>query len=162
MRTNQKTSIRAKILEKIKTRAGKTRGNMTPMIDVVFLLLIFFIISSRFRPPEGALPMLLPTPQGGQGGRLTLVEPLVIKLDSQGQSLIVETSQRQFVYDNVTTASLVALGEEISSLFSQQRRGSSDPIELDCGENLSWEHLVKFYNLMYGMGATNITFLLDK
>jgi len=35
--------------------------NMTPMIDVVFLLIIFFLVSSHLAKRESKLPMQLPT-----------------------------------------------------------------------------------------------------
>ncbi len=161
MKITTELSIRAKIVERLKTRSGGIRGNMTPMIDIVFLLLVFFVATARFRPQEGRLPMLLPPPQGGQMGQFSLVEPLLITLNSQGQSLIVGIEGRRFVYDTVTTPAMVSLGDELTAIYVSQKRNSQDPIELDCGATLSWEHLVKFYNLMYGMGATNITFLLD-
>ena len=43
---------------------GPADLNMTPMIDVVFLLLIFFIVSTEFRTIEGLLPTNLPRQQG--------------------------------------------------------------------------------------------------
>ena len=39
---------------------------MTPMIDVTFQLLIFFLLTTTFRPAEGQIPGTLP--QQGQGG----------------------------------------------------------------------------------------------
>lgn len=39
---------------------------MTPMIDVTFQLLIFFLLTTTFRPAEGQIPGSLP--QQGQGG----------------------------------------------------------------------------------------------
>ena len=43
-------------------RAMRRSGGlqMTPMIDVVFLLLIFFVVSTEFRSIEGLLPNNLP------------------------------------------------------------------------------------------------------
>ncbi len=161
MRTTEEITIRAKIVERLKTRSQGIRSNMTPMIDVVFLLLVFFVTTAKFRPQEGRLPMLLPAPQGGQMGEFSLVEPLLIKLDTQGESFVVELNGRVLVYDKVTTPALATLADELTTIYVSQKRNSRDPIELDCGSALSWEHLVKFYNLMYGMGATNITFLMD-
>lgn len=52
----------------------KPTDTLLPMINVVFLLVIFFLISSRFVPPE---PFPVTPPEaGGQGlgdGRLTLL-----------------------------------------------------------------------------------------
>ena len=38
-----------------------TGANMTPMIDVVFLLIIFFLVSSHLARQENRLPVELPT-----------------------------------------------------------------------------------------------------
>jgi len=42
----------------------KTEGDMTPMIDCVFLLLIFFIIAAKFITPEGHLDIWQPKDSG--------------------------------------------------------------------------------------------------
>jgi biopolymer transport protein ExbD len=42
-----------------------TSLSMTPMIDVVFLLLIFFVCTADFQPPELVLPSQLPLPRRG-------------------------------------------------------------------------------------------------
>lgn len=39
---------------------GKYELKMTPMIDVVFLLLIFFMVTMKFRTPEGKIRSDLP------------------------------------------------------------------------------------------------------
>ncbi|MCF7958541.1 MAG: biopolymer transporter ExbD [Phycisphaerae bacterium] len=43
--------------------------NMAAMIDVVFLLLIFFMCTTSFTPPESELLAQLPRIEAGQGGR---------------------------------------------------------------------------------------------
>ena len=40
--------------------------NMTPMIDVVFLLIIFFLVSSHLAKQEAQLPLPLPVAGSGQ------------------------------------------------------------------------------------------------
>jgi biopolymer transport protein ExbD len=51
--------------ERDKASARQCGGlNTTPMIDVVFLLLIFFIVSTEFRSTEGLLPSNLPGTAG--------------------------------------------------------------------------------------------------
>lgn len=54
----------------------RRRPNLTPMIDVVFLLLVFFMLASRFGV-ERALPLALATGGGGDyAGPPRLVELL--------------------------------------------------------------------------------------
>lgn len=45
-----------------KPRVIKTAANMTPMIDIVFLLIVFFVLISRISEVE-LIPMDLPEPQ---------------------------------------------------------------------------------------------------
>jgi len=51
----------------MKIERKKTRGDMTPMIDCVFLLLIFFIISAKFITPEGYKEVWMPKDSGLKG-----------------------------------------------------------------------------------------------
>ncbi|NIZ15460.1 biopolymer transporter ExbD [Phaeobacter sp. HF9A] len=46
-----------------RTQSRRRRPSLTPMIDVVFLLLVFFMLASRF-----GMDAVLDLPLGGQGG----------------------------------------------------------------------------------------------
>ena len=52
---------------------------MAPMVDMVFLLLIFFLVAAKWRPEEDFLPFQLATAQA-QDARLGRPEPLVIQI----------------------------------------------------------------------------------
>lgn len=54
--------------------------NIAPLIDVVFLLLVFFMLASSFIEPE-AIDLVLPA-GGGQGGQVA--EPLVVSVTEAG------------------------------------------------------------------------------
>ncbi|PQO46357.1 ExbD/TolR family protein [Blastopirellula marina] len=47
-------------------KKGQADFNMTPMIDVVFLLIIFFLVSSHLAKQESQMPLPLPTAESGQ------------------------------------------------------------------------------------------------
>ena len=53
----------------------KSKGDMTPMIDIVFLLLIFFILTTKFIPNEKAIASLLPTNKGQSSASPPEIEP---------------------------------------------------------------------------------------
>ena len=55
---------------------------LTPMVDVAFQMLLFFLLTSCFRPPEGHIPGTLPQEQGRGGGAVdqAIVKPLRITL----------------------------------------------------------------------------------
>src|SRR4029079_16470919 len=48
-----------------RTISGEVGFNMTPMIDVVFQLIIFFLLSSHLAKQEQQLPLPLPTAKSG-------------------------------------------------------------------------------------------------
>jgi biopolymer transport protein ExbD len=52
---------------------------MTPLIDVIFLLLIFFLCTANFRPPEQSLPADVTTSQ--QEGAANEIDPQLAELD---------------------------------------------------------------------------------
>ncbi len=58
-------------------RSGEVGFNMTPMIDVVFLLIIFFLVSSHLAKQEAQMDLPLPVADSGEASndearRLTL------------------------------------------------------------------------------------------
>lgn len=61
--------------------------NLTPMIDVVFLLLIFFLVATRFAEEDRKLEVILPS--ASEAMPMT-VEPrhLIINIDEQGDYFV--------------------------------------------------------------------------
>jgi biopolymer transport protein ExbD len=70
-------------------RRREMRVNMTPMIDVVFLLIIFFLVSSQLARQESQMPLALPAADSGE----TLVETerprVIVNVTAQGELLLV-------------------------------------------------------------------------
>jgi biopolymer transport protein ExbD len=60
-------------------RRPKLSLDLAPLVDVVFLLLVFFILTSSFLPP--ALPLDLP---GTANEEVAPAEPIVVSLDADG------------------------------------------------------------------------------
>jgi len=54
---------------------------MAPMIDMVFLLLIFFLVAAKWRPQEDFLPFQLPLAHA-QEQRIGKPEPLMIHISA--------------------------------------------------------------------------------
>lgn len=73
-------------------RSGEVGFNMTPMIDVVFLLIIFFLVSSHLAKQEAQMDLPLPVADTGeestdQSRRLTLNVPAADTLLLAGRML---------------------------------------------------------------------------
>jgi biopolymer transport protein ExbD len=65
-----------------RSAASPVEGDLTPMIDVTFLLLVFFLCTLSFEPLEGRLEALLPRDGGEARERdlAQLLEPLELDL----------------------------------------------------------------------------------
>ena len=67
------------------TRRGRLMSplQITPMIDVVFLLLIYFLLSTSYNPPEAELVPALQTEQV-EGGSAADLQPQIVRVDIFG------------------------------------------------------------------------------
>ncbi len=65
-----------------KARREQLSPELTPLIDVVFLLLIFFLVSSVFKQEELALLLNLPVTEKGEQSKQAQKEQLSIELAS--------------------------------------------------------------------------------
>ena len=97
--------------------------NLTPMIDVVFLLVIFFLVGSEFSEAESKIPVNVPT--SGQMQAITrgpdelLVEIAVdnsVSLNGETMPLDSLTTQLKQFHTNYPDAKAIVRGEASGSL----------------------------------------------
>lgn len=139
-------------------KPGSMRLHLTAMIDVIFLLLTFFVLTARFRGPEQFLPVTLPRAQA-QAVSVNVIEPLVLNVRQETGGFVIGLDNREYVIGEATLEQdLSGFANGFIRTLEQQRRGTGDPLELRCDEHLRWDYLVKLYNVLYGMGATEIQF----
>lgn len=133
------------------------------MIDMIFLLLIFFLVAARWRPQEDFLPFQLPTAQA-QDRRIGKPEPLVIHIFAAETGCRVQIAGLTTVLiDNETIeVDLASLMVKMQECLTEQKRYASDPIEITCAPEVRWEHLAKIYNMFFGAGLTDITFTMTE
>lgn len=136
---------------------------MAPMIDVIFLLLLFFFVSSNWRPSEEFLPLRLSAAQP-PAINTAKPEPLIINISSTQTGCEVQIGRQQAVRieNESIEENLAGLLEEIKNCLHAQKRFASDPIEIICAPDVKWDHLAKIYNLFYGAGLTDITFQMTE
>ena len=70
-----------------KNKFEEVKPDMAPMIDVTFLLLIFFIVTLKFKVLEGRLDAALPKDRGTSSSQAEEIEKvdIVIKVKQKGQ-----------------------------------------------------------------------------
>ena len=142
-----------------KRKAGSIGLNLTSMIDVVFLLLIYFMVATEFRTAEESFPMDLPIRNHGQSLMLDR-EPLVILVESTGQGqhdvrLRLEGPWEPLPSVDALFAFLrsnLAEGIGSSGLFTQ-----AHPILIRPTPQTRWDHTLTIYNTVAKAKYTNIT-----
>lgn len=164
MKTESSLSIHREVFEKLGRRSRRGRGlalRMAPMIDMIFLLLIFFLVTARWRPQEDFLPFKLPT---AEAGAMVRPEALEVDISATAEGCLVRIGRSEVVRieDPNIGQGLAALMEKMEGRLRAEKRYSGDPVEIICSPEVRWEHLAKIYNLFYGAGLTDITFRMTE
>ncbi len=105
----------------IKIKKGRALDslNLTPLIDVVFLLLIFFLVATRFAQDDRELPVQLPSAVSAVPMTAEPTE-LVVNVDAAGQYMIlgermaldkVESTLRRAIADNPINQMVIIRGD---------------------------------------------------
>ena len=132
---------------------------MTPMIDVIFLLLIFFVLTARFRIPEQFLESILPDNKQNEN-RANVIEPLVLYISGTDTGCEIEIgfSERVVIEDEVRDEGVADFANKLLEVMTAQKRTNDDPMEIVCDDDVEWDYLVKIYNVLYAMGIEDVTF----
>ncbi len=109
---------------------------MTPMIDVVFQLLTFFLVSFRIVQQEGDLMVKLPALGQQEHPRIALTDlpplPVYLTADADGELATIR-------FQNVTLASLGDLQARLEALQAQCP-DCRLTVDLKCDPMLRYEH----------------------
>ena len=73
---------------KVEKRSEDLQINMTPMIDMVFLLIIFFLTATTFAEKERELDVLLPSTKGAGSLSKALEQNIIINVKKDGEIVV--------------------------------------------------------------------------
>ena len=127
---------------------------MTPMIDVVFLLLVFFVWTSSFELPEFDLPSAIAEPPAGGSELSTQAAPaeafdeIVIRLLMREARTVIELNGQPLV-DSVELRRRL---EEILAL------GVQPPVIIDPSPQITMNEAVEAYDAARLAGADRVLF----
>lgn len=110
--------------------------DLTPLIDVVFLLLIFFIVASEFKKNETLLNLTLPSSASEQ----KLVEK---------KEIILEVSEKKLAY-NAQEINFEELKEKLSKL------SKSTPLTVKIDEEVKYLRIIKFLDILNELNLNNL------
>lgn len=142
----------------MKLPAGHQRESvelkMTPMIDVVFLLLVFFVWTSSFETPEFDLPSAIAEPPAG-GTEVSETTPateafdeIVIRLTLQAGVEVTELNGQ--VIDDVSQ-----LKQRLVEIIEL---GVQPPVIIDPAAQIRMNTAVEVYDIARAAGADRVLF----
>ncbi len=127
---------------------------MTPMIDVVFLLIIFFLCTASFQATEEVLPTSLSLP--GSVDAKVKAEPELEDLDEVVVKLSWEDGRPRWEINNRAYGRLEEVGGVLGAIV---RRVQEDlPVILDVEGRVPMENVIDLYDLCRRVGLERIRF----
>jgi biopolymer transport protein ExbD len=138
-------------------RSDRLDVAMTPMIDVVFMLLIFFVWTSSFRVVELLLPSSLLTASGAAGQaeadpELQDLERVVVQLTwNEGQPLW-----------RVNESPLGSLQEVRERLQSVAGIRADLPVVVDAADQVPLGHVIDVYDCARQVGFERVQFAVNE
>ena len=116
--------------------------DMTPLVDVVFLLLIFFLVTSVFKKEE--LALLLNLPEGKEGGKMVEKKEAIIEMGKEGLAY------------NGRPMTLERLDERLGEI-----RDRNLPVIIRIDEKVEYGRIIKLFDMLKKHHLSNIA-LVEK
>ncbi len=148
--------VQAGLRRRRQTSAGL---RMTAMIDVIFLLLTFFVLTAKFKSDESYLNIQMPTPSVQSSAAVSGAVAVKIKPAPNGCRVQVDDSAELLIEMPQLEEGLQAAG--LAYLEARGRRSAefASQVDIYCDELTQWDAVVKVYDVLYRMGARQITFV---
>lgn len=123
----------------IKSGENDVGFNMTPLIDIVFLLIIFFLVAANLNQQETQLTMELPRAKSGDEMREPSVKRIILNLPSDGQLFVggtpIQTAELPIFFKKLTAAHEIEVHLRANRLVPYR---AIEPILLACAESGIW------------------------
>lgn len=128
----------------VRLRRSETMSalSLTPLIDVVFLLLVFFLVAARFADEDRKLDVLLPSATQAVP-MVTQARELVVNIDARGQVFLARNA--------------IDL-QQLKQIF--QQAASDNPfrqsVVIRADRRCAWDMVVKVMDLCHAAGIRDI------
>ena len=131
---------------------GRLEANMTPMIDVIFNLLIFFVCTVSFQPPEEVLPtflsMLGTSAPSARPPELQDFDDVVVKIRQSGDQIAWEINRQQY-------ATLAQVRDVLVAIAGVK---NDVPVIIDADGEIALGNVIDLYDLCRLSGFQKIQF----
>lgn len=133
--------------------------NMSSLIDVTFLLLIYFLVTSTIQPKEKDLPMVLPST--AKSDAPVDVEPMLIQVMSTGSGFSIVVNKTEQLDSSVSGRERVLplLSDNLKSYSSVVRSSDQEPVvQMFIDPLLPQQTAMDVLNCLRGAEINTVTF----
>ncbi len=133
--------------------------NLAPMVDVVMVILIFFMLGTSFALSEGALPMQLPADVGPGGGASITITPVVriaIRQTATPDAAVIHVMQRPLSPSSP---------EALFAFMRAKREQGADPrgrVVVSADPGVRYRHVISAFNACVLAGFENVQFAVRR
>jgi biopolymer transport protein ExbD len=126
--------------------------NMTPMIDVVFLLLVYFVLTAQFGAQGHVLAMEVRAADSGARDPFALPrKPIRLSLVSDSDL----PGDYTLISDHPGIDRAMDIGRMVSSLLDKPGIARDHPVSIEPSNGAIWEHALAAYADLQHAGFTN-------
>lgn len=131
--------------------------DISSLIDVCFLLLIYFLVTSTITPRESDLGMQLPSPN--QTVDQPPIDPLYIRIESNGAIYTGVGAAQQAMDNDVTARDLPLLRGQLDMYASAARAANSKPlVQINADPESTQQRVIDVLNALAGVNINSVTF----
>ena len=132
--------------------------DISSLIDVCFLLLIYFLVTSTITPRESDLGMALPAanPDTSQQPE---IEPMFIRIEPNGAIYTGIGASQQAMDTDVSVRELPLLRAQLDMYASAARAANSKPlVQISADGEASQQRVIDVLNALAGVNINSVTF----
>jgi len=137
--------------------------DISSLIDVCFLLLIYFLVTTTIQPREQDLKMSLPA--AAPSDEVPELAPMFIKVDQAGFIYVNTGDEQEALDSDVESRKLPLLKERLDSYGNAARAGGKQPIvQIWVDSEAVQQRVIDVINCLASANVKSITFtdLVDK
>jgi biopolymer transport protein ExbD len=133
--------------------------NVTPLVDIIFCLCVFFMISFKFKQIEGKFDAWLPKGKGAEGMPVGTVMPKEIRV-----AILWDEANQQSIRKYGVTKLTPEQDEQLQQLINDQwqdfkRLNEVDvPLTIDADMRVPWKDVINVINLGKRCGVEKVEF----
>lgn len=131
--------------------------DISSLIDVCFLLLIYFIVTSTITPRESDLGMALPSASPSK--EIPKIPPMFIKIDASG-AISTGVGGDAMPMDSDTSSRQVPLLRAQLDTYANAARASNDQplVQIYASGDASQQRVIDVLNALASVGINSVTF----